>query len=81
MPHDQGDHIGAQVLAEAKGEGVSTQMHNVDGDPADVLTTVAETAKADLVVVGNPRYERDQALCARERCQQGVPPLPARAPC
>jgi nucleotide-binding universal stress UspA family protein len=51
--HDQGDVICAQVLAEAAREGVSAEMHNADGDPADVLIKVAESLKADLVVVGN----------------------------
>ena len=51
--HDKGDHICAQVLAQAEREGVSTEMHNVDGDPANVLLTVADAVKADLVVVGN----------------------------
>jgi nucleotide-binding universal stress UspA family protein len=51
--HDQGDHIGVQVLAEAEREGVPAEMHNVDGDPADTLIRLAETVHADLVVVGN----------------------------
>lgn len=51
--HDQGDQICAQVRAEAQREGVSTEMHTADGDPADVLIKVAEAVDADLVVVGN----------------------------
>jgi len=51
--HDQGDHVCAQVLAEAKRQGVPAEMHSVDGDPADMLLRVAEFVDADLVVVGN----------------------------
>jgi len=48
-----GEHISAQVHAEAERQGVSVEMHNVDGDPADMLVQMAETTHADLVVVGN----------------------------
>jgi nucleotide-binding universal stress UspA family protein len=50
---DEGDQICARVGTEAEGERVSAEMHNVDGDPADVLITVSEDVQADLVVVGN----------------------------
>ena len=53
MMFDRGDHIGAQVLAEAAREDVSAEMHSADGDPADMLIAIAESCKADLVVVGN----------------------------
>jgi nucleotide-binding universal stress UspA family protein len=51
--HDEGDRICAQVATEAKHEGVATQIHNVDGDPADVLLKVSEAVDADLLVIGN----------------------------
>ena len=53
LTFDRGDHIGAQVLDEASRQGVSAEMHSADGDPADALVRVAESCKADLVVVGN----------------------------
>ncbi len=40
--HDEGERICAKVAAHAKEEGVCTQIHNVQGDPADVLIKVAE---------------------------------------
>ncbi len=51
--HEQGNQICAQVAADAEREGVSAQIHNVEGDPGDVLVKVAEGVDADLVVVGN----------------------------
>ncbi len=51
--HDEGERICAKVAADAKDEGITTQIHNVEGDPADVLLRVAEAVDADLVVVGN----------------------------
>ena len=51
--HDDGERICAQAAADAKREGIPTQIHNVDGDPADVLLKVAEAVDADLVVIGN----------------------------
>ena len=50
---DNGALICAQVLAEAERQGVVAQVHNVDGDPADMLIKVAESVQADLVVIGN----------------------------
>jgi len=32
---------------------VSAEVHNVEGDPADMLLKVAELVHADLVVIGN----------------------------
>jgi nucleotide-binding universal stress UspA family protein len=51
--HEQGKQICAQVAADAEREGVSAQIHNVEGDPGEVLIRVAEGVDADLVVVGN----------------------------
>jgi nucleotide-binding universal stress UspA family protein len=51
--HEIGERICAQVIAEAKRQGIAAQAHNVDGDPADMLMKVADTVHADLVVIGN----------------------------
>ena len=51
--HDEGDHICARLRAEAERHGVSAETHNLNGDPAEVLISVAEAVYADLVVVGN----------------------------
>jgi nucleotide-binding universal stress UspA family protein len=51
--YDEGKRICAQVATEAKREDVHAQIHNVDGDPADVLLKVSEAVSADLLVVGN----------------------------
>jgi nucleotide-binding universal stress UspA family protein len=51
--HNQGNQICALVVADAEREGVSTQVHNVEGDPGDVLIKVAEGVDADLLVIGN----------------------------
>jgi len=51
--HAEGERICAQIAANAKRDGVTTQIHNVDGDPAEVLIKVAEAVDADLVVIGN----------------------------
>jgi nucleotide-binding universal stress UspA family protein len=48
-----GDLICARALADAERQGVAAQVHNVDGDPADMLSKVAESVQADLVVIGN----------------------------
>jgi len=50
---DHADRVGAQLLAEAQSQGVSAELHNPEGDPADALIRVAEAVDADLVVVGN----------------------------
>ena len=47
---ENGDKIVAQVLADAERQGVSAEGHNVSGDPADVLNSLAEALPADLVV-------------------------------
>ena len=51
--HDQGDRICALVVTEAQREGVSARIHNVEGDPADVIVKVAQGVDADLLVIGN----------------------------
>ena len=51
--HAQGNRICEQVAADAKREGVSTNIHNAEGDPGDVLIKVAEGVDADLLVIGN----------------------------
>jgi nucleotide-binding universal stress UspA family protein len=51
--HKQGNEICALVVADAKREGVTTQVHNVEGDPGDVLVKVAGGVDADLLVIGN----------------------------
>jgi len=50
---EEGERICARVAGDAKSAGVATRIHNVEGDPADVLIKVAEAVDADLVVVGN----------------------------
>lgn len=46
-----------KVLAEARqralAEGVSVTLHPCAGSPADVLVSIAEGERADLIVVGN----------------------------
>lgn len=50
---DLGDRICQQALAEAERQGVPAEVHNVDGDPAEILVKMAGTVQADLVVIGN----------------------------
>ncbi|MGH9123006.1 MAG: universal stress protein [Acidimicrobiales bacterium] len=50
---DDGALICSRVVAKAGREGVTVESHNVDGDPADVLVTVARDVNADLIVIGN----------------------------
>ena len=51
----QGDaeKIRSQLLADAKAEGISIEVHHPGGDPAAALLGTAEKVNADLVVVGN----------------------------
>ncbi|MGZ4105059.1 MAG: universal stress protein [Actinomycetota bacterium] len=53
----QGDKAAAEILERAADElrarGLKAETYLIDGDPADALVGVAETAKADLIVVGN----------------------------
>jgi nucleotide-binding universal stress UspA family protein len=41
------------AAADARKEGIEVQTHPVEGDPAEAILNVAETTKADLIVVGN----------------------------
>ncbi len=50
---DHADRVGMQVLAEAERQGVTAEVHNPEGDPADALLNIAQVVDADLVVVGN----------------------------
>jgi len=50
---DHADHVGTELLAEAERHGVSAEVHNPDGDPADALISIAQAVDADLIVVGN----------------------------
>lgn len=50
---EDAEKIRAQLLADAKAEGVSLKVHNPGGDPAKALLAMAEHVSADLVVVGN----------------------------
>jgi nucleotide-binding universal stress UspA family protein len=47
------DHVGTELLAKAEHQGVSAEMHNPEGDPADALISVANAVDADIIVVGN----------------------------
>jgi nucleotide-binding universal stress UspA family protein len=50
---DDGERILGEVVADAEGQGVAAEGHNVSGDPGDALVKLAETLGADLVVIGN----------------------------
>ena len=50
---DHADRVWTQLRAEAESQGVSAEVHNPEGDPADALVSIAEAVDADLVVVGN----------------------------
>jgi nucleotide-binding universal stress UspA family protein len=41
------------AASEARAQGVETQTHPVEADPADAILNVAEKVDADLIVVGN----------------------------
>jgi nucleotide-binding universal stress UspA family protein len=41
------------AAAEARRAGVEVTTHPVEADPADAILNTAESAKADLIVVGN----------------------------
>ena len=47
------EDVKKQLLADADREGVSAEMHNPSGDPAEALIKVAEAVNADLLVLGN----------------------------
>jgi nucleotide-binding universal stress UspA family protein len=42
-----------EATAEAAAQGIETQSHARQGDPADAILDVAEEQAADLIVVGN----------------------------
>jgi nucleotide-binding universal stress UspA family protein len=42
-----------QLVDEAKKEGVDTESHVVEGDPAEVIIEIADDKNADLIVIGN----------------------------
>lgn len=50
---DHADNVGTRLLAEAESQGVSAEVHNPHGDPADALVSIAQAVDADLVVIGN----------------------------
>ncbi len=50
---DDADRVGTELLAKAERDGVSAELHNPEGDPADALVSIAEAVDADLIVVGN----------------------------
>ena len=50
---DHADQVGTELLAEAERQGVSIEVQNPEGDPADALISTAQAVEADLVVVGN----------------------------
>ncbi len=50
---DEAERVREKVLAEAESEGVSAEVHNPGGDPANGILDVAEAVAADLIVVGN----------------------------
>jgi len=50
---DHGENLCARLVADSERQGVSAEVHNVEGDPADMLLKVAELVHADLVVIGN----------------------------
>jgi nucleotide-binding universal stress UspA family protein len=41
------------AAADARKEGIEVQTHPMEGDPAEAILNVAESTKADLIVVGN----------------------------
>jgi nucleotide-binding universal stress UspA family protein len=41
------------AAAAARKEGVESQTHPIEGEPAEAILNVAEESKADLIVVGN----------------------------
>ena len=62
IPGDVAHGVGARedvnatldgAAGKAKQEGVETQTHPREGDPADAILDVAEETGADLIVVGN----------------------------
>jgi nucleotide-binding universal stress UspA family protein len=50
---DHADRVGTKLRAKAEREGVSTELHNPEGEPADAILKIADAVDADLIVVGN----------------------------
>lgn len=50
---DEVDATLGQMAKKLSSKGVSVKTHGCAGDAADALVDVAESAKADLIVVGN----------------------------
>ena len=58
----------------AQRPGWRSRTHAREGDPADAILDVAEEVNADLIVVGNKGMTGAQALPARQRAEQDLPP-------
>lgn len=52
-PHEDADKILDRATGSLSDDGLKVETHAVEGDPADVIITVAEQQKAHLIVVGN----------------------------
>lgn len=52
-PGVDADAIASDAGEEARAAGVAVERHAEQGDPADVILSVAEARNADLIVVGN----------------------------
>ena len=51
--HEHGEQLKKEIAAQADELGVDAEVHMVDGDPPDVLLTMASVVNADLLVLGN----------------------------
>ena len=49
----EADRAKDQLISLAEAEGVSAEMHNPTGDPADAIIDFAKSVNADLIVLGN----------------------------
>jgi nucleotide-binding universal stress UspA family protein len=50
---ERAEKIVADAAADLRKEGLSVQTYAVEGEPSDAIIDVAETAKADVIVVGS----------------------------
>ena len=50
---EHADQVCTELRAKAEREGVSGEVHNPEGDPADALIRIADAVDADVIVVGN----------------------------
>jgi nucleotide-binding universal stress UspA family protein len=50
---DHAEDVRTALRAQAEREGVSIEVHNPEGDPADALISMAGAVDADIMVVGN----------------------------